>query len=80
MITLLSFNPSGLHSQTPRPGAVEGLGSGRCLPLVANLVLMVFEEPLEADPKGCVGSFGLTDGAGPVAPATICGCVRTTVL
>ena len=26
---LLSCNPSGLHSQTPRPGAVEGLGSCR---------------------------------------------------
>ena len=24
--TLLSYNDSGLHSQTPRPGAVEGLG------------------------------------------------------
>ena len=27
--TLLSCNPSGHHSQTPRPGAVEGLGLPR---------------------------------------------------
>ena len=26
--TLLSCNPSGLHSQTPRPLAAEGLGPG----------------------------------------------------
>ena len=27
--TLLSYNNSGLHSQTPRPGAVEGLDYAR---------------------------------------------------
>ena len=25
--TVLSYNPAGLHSQTPRPGAVEDLGT-----------------------------------------------------
>ena len=54
--------------------------SGCCLLLVANLVLMVLEKLLEADPPGRVGYFGLTDGAGTFAPATICGCVSTTVL
>ena len=41
---------------------------------------MVLEELVEADPPGRVGCFGLTDGAGPVTPVTICGCVSTTVL
>ena len=43
-------------------------------------MLMVLEELLEADPLGRVGCFDLTDGAGLVAPATICGYVSTTVL
>ena len=43
-------------------------------------MLIVLEEVLEADPPGCVGCFGPTAGAGPVAPVTICGCVSTTVL
>ena len=59
----------------------RGVGSsGRCLPLVANLVLMMLEELLDVDPPGRVSSFGLTDGAGPVDRATICDCVSTTVL
>ena len=41
---------------------------------------MVLDELLEADPPGRVGCFDLTDGAGPVAPGTMCGCVSTTVM
>ena len=43
-------------------------------------MLLVLEKLLEADPEGRVDCFGLTDGANPVDPATICGCVSTTVL
>ena len=61
---------------------VMGLGgsSGCGLLLVANMVLLVLEELLEADSPGHVGCFGLTDGADAVANATICGCVSTIVL
>ena len=43
-------------------------------------MLLVLEKLLEANPEGRVDCFGLTDGANPVDPATICGCVSTTVL
>ena len=47
---------------------------------MANLLLLVLEELLVTDPPGLVGCFGLTEGAGPVALATIGGCVSTKIL
>ena len=35
--TVLSYNPSGLHSQTPRPGAVEGLGAAIICPQLPSM-------------------------------------------
>ena len=60
----------------------RGVGSsGRRLPFVANLLLLVLEELLGAVP-GSVGCFGLTDGegTGPSARTTVGSCGSTTVL
>ena len=52
---------------------VMGLISGCGLPLVANLLLLMLEELFGAGPPGRVGCFGLTEGAGPAAVATVGG-------
>ena len=48
--------------------------------IIGNLLLLELEELLVACPPGHVGCFGLTEGAGPVAAATLGGDVGTTVL
>ena len=52
--------------------------SGRYLPFVVNLLLLVLKELLEAGLPGSVGSFDLTESAGP-ACTTVGGCGCTTV-
>ena len=47
--------------------------SGRGLPLLANLLLLVLEELLVACPPGRVDCFGHTEGAGRVAAVTSVG-------
>ena len=50
------------------------------MPFVANLLLLVLEELLEAGLPGSVGCFGLTEGVGPSDRTTVGGCEITTVL